>query len=410
MEREILHIDCNKFYASVECLLHPELKNKPVAVGGNEASRHGIILTKNEIAAKYGIKTGEALFKAKQKCPDLIIVEPNYPIYMEYSKMVRRIFNEYTPLVEPFGIDECWLDVTGDYKLSGKEIGEEIKERIKKEIGITVSVGLSFNKVFAKLGSDYKKPDAMTIITKDSFRDIVWPLPCGDMIMVGKATQKKLSYYGIKTLGELANANENFLKGILGKNGLMLRSYARGEDFSPVNRYDAQSPIKSIGNSCTLPRDIYTPDEAKIVFSVLADSVAVRMRRLGLRGSVLTIGVKDNTFSHFTRQCALPSAINIGYEFTKVALKLLNDNYDWNKPIRSLGISVSAFEHGEAVQLDFERCDEKRIKRERLERTMDKIRERYGNGCIVLAVQMLDKSLCCINPFEHIREEAKFAV
>ena len=188
MEKQILHIDCNKFYASVECLLHPELKGKPVAVGGNEESRHGIILTKNEIASKYGLVVGEPLWKAKQKCRNLIIVPPNFPVYIEFSKKVRKILEDYTDLIEPFGLDESWIDVTGDWFKNGREIGFEIKERIRKEIGITVSVGVSYNKVFAKLGSDYKKPNAMTVITKKNYQKIVWPLKCSDMSMVGRAT------------------------------------------------------------------------------------------------------------------------------------------------------------------------------------------------------------------------------
>ena len=220
MERQILHIDCNKFYASVECFLHPELRDKPVAVGGDEESRHGIILTKNEIASKYGLTVGEPIWKAKQKCRNLIIVTPNFPTYIEFSKKVRSILEDYTDLIEPFGLDESWIDVSGDWFKNGREIGFEIKERVRKEVGITVSVGVSYNKIFAKLGSDYRKPNAMTVITKKNFKKIVWPLKCSDMIMVGPATTRKLNQYGIYTLGDLANSNEAFLKNILGKNSL----------------------------------------------------------------------------------------------------------------------------------------------------------------------------------------------
>lgn len=244
MERQILHIDCNKFYASVECFLHPELRDKPVAVGGDEESRHGIILTKNEIASKYGLTVGEPIWKAKQKCRNLIIVTPNFPTYIEFSKKVRSILEDYTDLIEPFGLDESWIDVSGDWFKNGREIGFEIKERVRKEVGITVSIGVSYNKIFAKLGSDYRKPNAMTVITKKNFKKIVWPLKCSDMIMVGPATTRKLNQYGIYTLGDLANSNEAFLKNILGKNGILLRRYARGEDMSPVRHKDIERDIK----------------------------------------------------------------------------------------------------------------------------------------------------------------------
>ena len=268
MERQILHIDCNKFYASVECFLHPELRDKPVAVGGDEESRHGIILTKNEIASKYGLTVGEPIWKAKQKCRNLIIVTPNFPTYIEFSKKVRSILEDYTDLIEPFGLDESWIDVSGDWFKNGREIGFEIKERVRKEVGITVSVGVSYNKIFAKLGSDYRKPNAMTVITKKNFKKIVWPLKCSDMIMVGPATTRKLNQYGIYTLGDLANSNEAFLKNILGKNGILLRRYARGEDMSPVRHKDIERDIKSIGNATTTVRDLKNVQDVKIIFTV----------------------------------------------------------------------------------------------------------------------------------------------
>lgn len=237
MEKSILHVDCNKFYASVECLYRPEIRNKPVAVGGNPESRHGIILTKNEIASKYGLTVGEPLWKARQKCPDLVVVPPNYPLYLRFSSLTRKIYEDYSEYIEPFGLDECWLDVTGCEK-SAAEIAEEIRNRIKFELGITVSVGVSFNKIFAKLGSDYKKPDAVTVIDRNNYKDIAWKLPCGDLLMVGRSTQNKLLSNGIKTIGDIANTDLEVMKSILGKNGEMLYYYANGEDFSPVKHKD----------------------------------------------------------------------------------------------------------------------------------------------------------------------------
>ena len=275
MERTVLHIDCNKFYASVECLYRPEIRNKPVAVGGDVESRHGIILTKNEIASKYGLTVGEPLWKARKKCPDLIIVPPNYPLYLRFSKLARMIYADYSEFIEPFGLDENWIDVSGSVQ-SGEEIANEIRERVKSELGITVSVGVSFNKIFAKLGSDYKKPDAVTVISKDNFRDIVWPLPCGDLLMVGRATAAKLNSYGIKTIGELANTDEKFLKTVLGKNGQTLRDYANGLDISPVRRADEASDVKSVGNSTTTPRDLVDNDDVAFCAKALPHACVSR--------------------------------------------------------------------------------------------------------------------------------------
>lgn len=400
MERQILHIDCNKFYASVECFLHPQLKNKPVAVGGSEESRHGIILTKNEIASKYGLVVGEPLWKARQKCPNLIIVPPNFPIYIEFSKKVRRILEDYTDLIEPFGLDESWIDVTGDWYKSGREIGFEIKERIKKEVGITVSVGVSFNKVFAKLGSDYRKPDAITVISRKNYKNIVWPLKCSDMIMIGRATTKKLNFYGINTLGQLADTDEAFLKKILGKNGVMLKRYANGEDNAPVRHKDIEREVKSIGNATTTPRDLVTNEDIKIIFSVLAESVARRMRDLNLKGTTLSIYVRDKELNSFTRQCKMSSPTNVSLEITDNAMKLFIDNYDWKLPIRSLGISMTDFDYDEIIQFDLSKSVEKREKLEKIDTAVDTLKDRYGNFCIQRGMQLIDTELSHFNPYD----------
>lgn len=401
MEREILHIDCNKFYASVECSLNPELKNKPVAVGGSEKSRHGIILTKNEIASKYGLYAGEPLWSARQKCPDLVIIPPNFPLYIEYSKRVRSIFEDYTDLIEPFGLDECWLDVTGDFLKTGREIGEEIKERVKKEIGITVSVGLSFNKIFAKLGSDYKKPDAMTIITRENYKDIVWPLPCSDLLMVGPATTKKLNYYGIYTIGELANADDKMMHSIFGKNGEVLLRYARGEDKSPVRHKDLERELKSIGNSTTTPRDLVNNDDVKVVLTVLAESVARRMRKHNLKATTLSVIVRNKDLETVIRQCRLPAPTCVSNELITHAMSLFHSNYTWDKPIRSLGLSVTDFEYDSIYQFDFSGSVERRERLERLENTVDRLKDRYGNYCIQKATVLCDNTIGHFNPFEE---------
>lgn len=401
LEREILHIDCNKFYASVECYLHPELRDKPVAVGGSEKSRHGIILTKNEIASKYGLTVGEPLWRARQKCPDLIIVPPNFPVYIEFSQKVRHILEDYTDLIEPFGLDECWIDVTGDRYRTGGEIAEEIRHRVKKEVGITVSIGLSYNKIFAKLGSDYKKPDAVTVITKDNYKEIVWSLPCNDMLMVGRATTKKLNYYGIYTIGDLANASPKFLHGIFGKNGDMLYRYANGLDCSPVRHMDLSREIKSIGNSTTAPRDLINNTDVKIVFTVLAESVSRRMREHALHASTITISVRNNELEAFTRQCKMPYPTNVSNDLISFAMALFKSNYDWRYPIRSIGLSVTDFDYDYSVQFDFGGSVQHTEKLERLETAVDKLKSRYGSYCIQKGTALLDMGLSHFSPFEE---------
>lgn len=400
MEREILHIDCNKFYASVECCLHPELRDKPVAVGGSEEARHGIILTKNEIASKYGLVVGEPLWKARSKCPGLIIVKPNFPVYIEFSQKVRKILEDYSDLIEPFGLDESWIDVTGDWYKSGFEIADEIRNRVKNEIGITVSIGLSFNKIFAKLGSDYKKPDAVTVISKDNYKDIVWELPCSDLLMIGRSTSKKLYSYGIYTIGDLAAADDKFIKEVFGKNGQMLQRFARGQDNSPVRHMSASRDIKSIGNSTTTPRDLKTDEDAKIVFTVLAESVSRRMRKYGLKGTTVAISVRNNKLTSFTRQKKLPSPTNISRELIKAAMELFKANYNWQNPIRSLGLSITDFDSELAVQYDLSGSIEKREKLEKLETAVDRLKERYGNYCLQKATALYDKNLSHFNPFD----------
>ena len=399
MKRCVLHVDCNKFYASVECLYRPELRDKPMAVGGDPENRHGIILTKNEIASKYGLTVGEPLWKARQKCPDLVVVPPNYPLYLRFSALTRKIYEDYSEFIEPFGLDECWLDVTGSEK-SGEEIAHEIRKRVKSELGITVSVGVSFNKVFAKLGSDYKKPDAVTVIDESNYKDIVWSLPCGDLLMVGRSAQKKLNAYGINTIGDLADTDVAVLKSLFGKNGEMLHSFANGTECSPVRHKDEISEVKSVGNSTTAPRDLVNEEDVKTIFRVLCESVSARLREKGLKGRVVTIYVRDKELSSFSRQMKIPANTDISTEIFYYAMKLFRTNYFWNKPIRSLGVSVSDFDVT-YEQFDFEKTVENREKQERLETAVDSLRRRFGNYCIGRACQLKDTELSKFNPHEE---------
>lgn len=399
MKRCVLHVDCNKFYASVECLYRPELRDKPMAVGGDPENRHGIILTKNEIASKYGLTVGEPLWKARQKCPDLVVVPPNYPLYLRFSALTRKIYEDYSEFIEPFGLDECWLDVTGSEK-SGEKIAHEIRKRVKSQLGITVSVGVSFNKVFAKLGSDYKKPDAVTVIDESNYKDIVWSLPCGDLLMVGRSAQKKLNAYGINTIGDLADTDVAVLKSLFGKNGEMLHSFANGTECSPVRHKDEISEVKSVGNSTTAPRDLVNEEDVKTIFRVLCESVSARLREKELKGRVVTIYVRDKELSSFSRQMKIPANTDISTEIFYYAMKLFRTNYFWNKPIRSLGVSVSDFDVT-YEQFDFEKTVENREKQERLETAVDSLRRRFGNYCIGRACQLKDTELSKFNPHEE---------
>lgn len=402
MERTVLHIDCNKFYASVECLYRPEIRNKPVAVGGSTESRHGIILTKNEIASKYGLTVGEPLWKARQKCPDLIVVPPNFPLYLRFSKLTRKIYEDYSEYIEPFGLDESWIDVTGMHR-SGESIANEIRQRVKDELGITVSIGVSFNKIFAKLGSDYKKPDAVTVINRDNFKDIVWRLPCTDLLMVGRSTGARLNSYGIYTIGDLANADSGFLQSILGKNGLMLRDFANGLECSPVKHKDEVTAVKSVGNSTTTYRDLVNNDDVKTVLRVLSESVATRLREQGLKGKTLSISVRDKNLSTFIRQQQMKAHTDISTEILDNAMQLFVANYSWSCPVRSIGISVSDFDVEQAVQLDFSGTVQYREKLEKIEATVDCLKKRFGNYCIQRACQLGDRELSRFNPHdEHI--------
>lgn len=335
MDRVILHSDCNSFYASVECLHRPEIRNKPVAVGGDVEQRHGIILTKNQIAKRYGVSTGEALWQARKKCPDIVIVPPNYELYMRFSRLCHQIYLDYTNQVEPFGLDECWLDISAPGRTmgDGERIAHEIRERIKYELGITVSIGASFNKIFAKLGSDYKKPDAVTRIDRDNYRKIAWPLPAEDLLYVGRATMCKLNGIGTHTIGELANMPREYLHARFGKWGDVLHDFSNGFDLSPVEKYDSIRAVKSVGNSTTTIRDLQTDEDVNMVLLVLAESVGRRIREQGFKGRTLTISIRDNHLFTLTRQCKFSKFTNISSEIADRAFSLFRKVYGWLNPI-----------------------------------------------------------------------------
>ncbi len=403
MGRHILHCDFNAFYASVEAQRRPELRNKPLAVCGSQEERHGIVLTANYIAKPRGVKTGMAVWQAKQYCPDLVVLPPDMEEYIRFSKMAREIYEDYTDQIEPFGLDENWLDVTGSVGLYGSPmaIAREIRERIKFELGITLSIGVADNKITAKLGSDYKKPDAITRIGKDNYRELVYPLPVEDLLYVGPATSKKLRAIGISTIGRLAECPVELLTRRLGKMGAVLHMFANGRDVSPVQRSDHIPNVKSVGNSATTPRDLVCDADIHLMLLLLAESVAARMRELASRCTVVEMSVRDTELHTFTRQRKLQSPTCSSTEIAQAAFELFRANYPWEKPIRSIGVrGAGLVEAGSGVQLSLYESDIKRDKWERIDRTVDTLRQRYGYMSVQRALMLADPQLGRINPKE----------
>ncbi len=386
----------NCFYASVEMLHHPEFGNKPLAVGGDPEARHGIVLTANYPAKRRGVKTGMALWQARQACPEVIFVPPRMNLYLRFSKLAQEIYSEYTDLREPFGIDESWLDVTASVNAIGDplRIANEISRRIKKELGITVSIGISWNKIFAKFGSDYKKPDAITEITRENYRQLLWRAPASDLLYVGSATNRKLAQYGIKTIGGIAAADPDLLVSKLGKMGLVLWAFANGFDETPVSLENSISPIKSIGNSTTTPRDLVNDDDVKMVVYLLSESVAGRLRENHFVGRNVGISIRDSGLSSFTRQQNIPVPTNISDEIARYALQLFEKNYRWENPIRSVGVRVSDLQPDEyCYQLDLFTDPVKREKQLKADIAVDVLRKRFGHDSVLRGRMYYDLAL-----------------
>ena len=385
-DRVILHCDMNGFYASVELLDRPDLDGKPVAVCGDPESRHGIILAKNELAKRAGVVTAETIWQAKKKCPDLELVRPHRQKYTHYSKIINQIYLRYTDLVEPFSIDESWLDVTASQNLfgSGKQIADEIRRTVCEETGLTLSAGVSWNKIFAKLGSDYKKPDATTEISRENYRDIVWPLPARDMIFVGKSTSDKLLKSGIKTIGDMAHSDPKLLTSLLGKQGQMLWNYANGYDNAPVARYGESEPVKSVGNGITFRRNLMCEDDIITAVTGLSDTVASRLRHHKLKAFGVKVDIKDPSFTTISRQKQLFVPTNLASELAQASMELIHESWRPGAPIRMLtitGINLCDETVEEQISL-FAGDNHSHQQGEKIERTMDDIRSRFGSAAI----------------------------
>ena len=390
-----MHCDLNNFYASVACHDNPNLLGHPVAVCGNVEERHGIILAKNYIAKSFNVKTAETIWQAKQKCPNLILVPPDFERYMYFSKKVRSIYERYTDQIEPFGLDECWLDVTGSRRLFGDEItiANTIKEQVKSEVELTISVGVSFNKIFAKLGSDLKKPDAVSVILPESFKEIVWPLDISAMIGIGRATEKSLHEMGIFTIGDLATANAESLKLRLGKNGVALWRFANGLDNSVVAESDNIHIPKSIGRSVTCPKDLCSDSDVWPVLLRLSEGVTQSLRKNKLEAASVQIIIRTCDLETSEFQAPLSHPTSLTKNFSESGMQLFEKNYNWIKPLRLVGIRAINLQPT-CSQYQFCIFDNYRqeIKLEKIENSIDTLRQRFGESIICRASLLHNKT------------------
>ena len=397
MDRVILHADLNACYASVEQLFDPSLRGRPMAVGGDREKRHGIILAKSQEAKLAGVKTGMTIWQAVQLCPELAVVPPHFERYIYFSRQVQKIYAEYTDRIEPFGIDESWLDISGCLRAGeGTRCANEIRERVKRELGLTLSVGVSWNKIFAKLGSDYKKPDAVTAITRENWRELVWPLPASELLYVGRASEKQLRLLGVRTIGELAAVPCERLKRFFGKHGEVMHDYANGLDASPVLRAGEYPRAKSVGNGTTTPRDICTREDAVPVLVSLCESVGERLRRLGATACTLTLELRDAAgLSWISRRAPLPRPTDCCAELICAALALVDACHDWSRPLRSLAVRAEQLIFSPDEQLDcFSSYPELDAQRS-LDRAIDGLRARFGAGAVMRGAVFADPDMAC---------------
>ena len=389
MDRVIFHCDLNAFYASVELLQYPQFRTAPVAVCGDPSARHGIILAKNEAAKAFGVKTAETIWQARRKCPDLILLPAHHDKYRYYSKLAGEVYTRYTDLVEPFGIDESWLDVTGTLHLFGGDptaLANQLRDVMKQELGLTISVGVSFNKVFAKLGSDYKKPDATTVIWREDVPRIVWPLPVTDLLFVGRASARVLEKAGIRTIGDLAAAPRDQVERLLGKHGGQIHDYATGEDHSPVRPAGEVPPPKSVGNGLTFRRNLVGEEELRAGVYLLAERVALRLRRHQMKCTTVQVALRSPEFKTIQRQKATPAPTNVSRVIAQCVLELMEAAWHPASPLLAMTITAAGLlpeeEAGEQLDLLAPQASARRAKQEKLERAMDQLQDRYGKTII----------------------------
>ena len=398
MERVILHCDLNNFYASVELLCRPEYRGKPLIVCGNPEKRHGIVLAKSNEAKSLGVTTGEAIWQAKQKCgPNLICVPPRHSMYGEISKKIFNIYVEYTDRVESFGLDECWLDVTASQKLfgNGKQIADAIRERIKNELGLTISVGVSFNKIFAKLGSDLKKPDATTVISRENYKKLIYPLPASDLLMVGKKTKDKLALMNIHTIGDLASASPKLLQDAFGIVGKQLISYAQGTGDDEVGLCYKNTPPLSIGHGSTLPIDAVSITVLTPVIYALCDMVGTRLRKHKMLAHGISVNLKDDEFHSFSHQITLSIPTDSSTVIARESINIINTFYDFSRfrPVRTVTISAIRLS-GEDEGMQMSIFGEENEKASNLDKAVDKIRQKYGYGAVSRGIVLSNSFLC----------------
>lgn len=393
MEKVILHCDLNNFYASVECLKNNKLRNYPVAVGGNEEERHGIVLAKNEIAKSFGVKTAETIWQAKKKCPGLIVVLPSFELYKEYSRKVRKIYEKYTDYVEAFGLDECYLDVSDNAKIfgGGEKIANKIREEVKEKLGLTISVGVSFTKDFSKLGSDMKKPDAVTVITKENFKEKVWVLPANSLLGIGKVSSKKLETLGMLTIGEVANADVEILLKILGKSGYSIWESANGRSSDVVEHKDKKYIPKSVGHGITLSRDEMDYENLWKVIFELSQDIERRLRKYDLYTKCVKLTIKNSDFITKDMQTTLSYITRDSYAISKEAMELLKKQYIMTKPVRMVTVTAMTMEkEAQAVQMSlFDNIMEE--KSDKIGELMEKINAKFGNDTVNYASLIKDK-------------------
>ncbi len=390
----ILHCDLNNFFASVECLFRKDLAGLPVAVCGSVESRHGIVLAKNEIAKSFGVKTAEAVWQAQLKCPKLVIIPPHYDRYLEFSRRAREIYERFTNIIESMGIDECWLDVTDSQSLfgSGEKIANEIRRTVKKELGVTISVGVSFNKVFAKLGSDMKKPDAVTVLDRSNFKERAWGLKANEILGVGHSTEKALRALGIFTIGDIAKTPANVLSAALGKHGQMLWQYANGLDNSPILKDSEHPPAKSIGRSITGKTDLQNNNDVKKVFFALSESVMHSLRENKAMAGTIQITIRDSLLNIQEHQQRLSMPTRLASVLTYTGMELFTRHWDWRRPVRSVGIrACELVSEDDSCQLTFGYDYEKLEQLEKLEKSVETIRDRYGSDAVVRALLICEK-------------------